>query len=36
MEKVAAPARQPAKPAGGLSLIFRALLDRLKRLFKRS
>ena len=31
----ATPARQPAKPVGGLSLIFRALLDRLKRLFKR-
>ena len=29
------PGRQPAKPVGGLSLIFRALLDRLKRLFKR-
>ena len=32
----AAATRQPAKPVGGLSLIFRALLDRLKRLFKRS
>ena len=31
-----APARPPAQPVGGLSLIFRALFDRLKRLFKRS
>jgi uncharacterized protein len=31
-----APARPPAKPVGGLSLILRALFDRLKRLFKRS
>jgi hypothetical protein len=31
-----APARAPAKPVGGLSLILRALFDRLKRLFKRS
>jgi hypothetical protein len=31
-----APARPPAKPVGGLSLILRALSDRLKRLFKRS
>ena len=33
---VASPPPQPAKPVGGLSLIFQALLDRLKRLFKRS
>jgi uncharacterized protein len=32
----AAPAPPPAKPVGGLSLILRALFDRLKRLFKRS
>jgi uncharacterized protein len=32
----APPARQPAKPVGGLSLVLRALLDRVKRLFKRS
>jgi carbon monoxide dehydrogenase subunit G len=32
----APPARQPAKPVGGLSLLFGALIDRLKRLFKRS
>jgi carbon monoxide dehydrogenase subunit G len=32
----APPARQPAKPVGGLSLMFGALLDRLKRLFRRS
>ena len=32
----APPARQPAKPVGGLSLMFGALIDRLKRLFKRS
>ena len=31
-----APARPPAKPVGGLSLVLRALFDRLKRLFKRS
>lgn len=31
-----APARPPAKPVGGLSLILRALFDRLTRLFKRS
>jgi carbon monoxide dehydrogenase subunit G len=31
----APPARQPAKPVGGLSVIFGALVDRLKRLFKR-
>lgn len=30
------PARQPPKPVGGLSLAFGALIDRLKRLFKRS
>ena len=30
------PARQPAKPVGGLSLAFGALIDRLRRLFKRS
>lgn len=32
----ASPPPQPAKPVGGLSLIFHAVLDRLKRLFKRS
>ncbi len=32
----APPARQRAKPVGGLSLAFGALIDRLKRLFKRS
>lgn len=31
-----APARPPAEPVGGLSLILGALFDRLKRLFKRS
>jgi carbon monoxide dehydrogenase subunit G len=31
----APPARQPAKPVGGLSLALGALIDRLKRLFKR-
>jgi carbon monoxide dehydrogenase subunit G len=31
-----APTRPPAKPVGGLSLILRALFDRLRRLFKRS
>jgi uncharacterized protein len=31
----APPARQHAKPVGGLSLAFGALIDRLKRLFKR-
>ena len=31
-----APARAPAKPVGGLSLVLRALFDRLRRLFKRS
>jgi carbon monoxide dehydrogenase subunit G len=30
-----APAGPPAKPVGGLSLVLRALFDRLKRLFKR-
>ncbi len=33
---VPAPARPPAEPVGGLSLVLRALFDRLKRLFKRS
>jgi uncharacterized protein len=32
----APPARQRAKPVGGVSLVFGALIDRLKRLFKRS
>lgn len=32
----APPARQPAKPVGGISLVLRALLDRVKRVFKRS
>jgi len=31
----AAPAAEPAKPIGGFSLFFRALLDRLRRLFRR-
>jgi uncharacterized protein len=31
----APPARQSAKPVGGLSLVLGALIDRLKRLFKR-
>jgi hypothetical protein len=31
----ARPAPRPAKPVSGLSLLFRALLDRLKRLFGR-
>jgi hypothetical protein len=31
-----AQAAQPVKPIGGFSLFFRALLDRLRRLFRRS